>query len=55
MTTVGAGILMIGFDKNLFLLNATGFQYAVEIFRRCGQSKQALNGTLLVVPGWRNW
>ena len=40
MPTVGAGILMIGFDKNLFLLNATGIQYAAEIFRRRGPRKQ---------------
>jgi hypothetical protein len=34
------GILRSSFDKNLFLLSATGFQYAAEIFRRCGLGKQ---------------
>ena len=32
MTTWGAGILMSSFDKNLFLLSATGFSMQLKYF-----------------------
>jgi hypothetical protein len=50
-----AGILMNCFDKNLFFSLIKLHQYAVEIFRGCGPAKPSVNGTLLAVPGWRNW